>query len=114
MHDLRNAAGRIGLAAGRARAGSDPNLIAQGKDKDQIKDALVAQYGPRVLATPSGHGFDLLAWLVPGIGILLAAGAVAYGLRRTLRQTSRGRPEPQPLDPGDAARLEADLSRHEL
>jgi len=24
--------------------------------KDQIKDALVAQYGPRVLATPSGHG----------------------------------------------------------
>ncbi len=90
------------------------NLIAEGKDKDQIKDALVAQYGPRVLATPSGHGFDLLAWLVPGIGILLAAGAVAYGLRRTLRQTSRGRAEPQPLDPEDAARLEADLSRHEL
>ena len=51
------------------------NLIAEGKDKDQIKDALVAQYGPRVLATPSGHGFDLLAWLVPGV--VLAAGLIA-------------------------------------
>ena len=40
-------------------------LIAQGDSKDEIKDALVAQYGPRVLATPSGHGFDLLAWIVP-------------------------------------------------
>ena len=52
-------------------------LIAQGEDKDQIKDALVAEYGPRVLATPSGHGFDLLAWLVPGVGILLAGGQSA-------------------------------------
>jgi cytochrome c-type biogenesis protein CcmH len=89
-------------------------LIAEGKDKDQIKDALVAEYGPRVLATPSGHGFDLLAWLVPGAAILLAAVAIAFGLRRTLRQRSGSSAEPQPLDPGDAARLEADLSRHEL
>jgi cytochrome c-type biogenesis protein CcmH/NrfF len=89
-------------------------LIAEGKDKDQIKDALVAEYGPRVLATPSGHGFDLVAWLVPGAAILLAAVAIAFGLRRTLRQRSGSSAEPQPLDPGDAARLEADLSRHEL
>src|SRR5215203_4676094 len=86
-------------------------LIAQGKNKDQIKDELVAQYGPRVLATPTGHGFDLVAWLVPGLAILLAAAAIAFGLRRTLRQRSGAREEPQPLDPGDAARLEADLSR---
>ena len=88
-------------------------LIAQGKDKDQIKQTLVAEYGPRVLATPSGHGFDLLAWLVPGIGILLAAGAIAYGLRRAMRQAPRQRAEPPPLDPADSARLEADLGRHE-
>jgi cytochrome c-type biogenesis protein CcmH len=89
-------------------------LIAQGEDKDQIKDALVAQYGERVLATPSGHGFDLLAWLVPGIGILLAAAAVGYGVRRALRETSAQPPEVEPLDPADAARLESDLSRHDL
>jgi cytochrome c-type biogenesis protein CcmH len=89
-------------------------LIARGESKEEIKDALVAEYGPRVLATPSGEGFDLLAWLVPGTAILLAAGAVVYGLRRVLRETSRRRLEPEPLDPDDAARLDADLRRHEL
>jgi cytochrome c-type biogenesis protein CcmH len=89
-------------------------LIAQGKDKEQIKDALVAEYGPRVLATPGGSGFDLLAWLVPGIGILLAAGAVAYGISRALRDTSNRETPSIPLDPEDAARLEADLRRHDL
>ena len=88
-------------------------LIAEGEDKDQIKDALVAEYGPRVLATPSGHGFDLLAWLVPAAAILLAAAAIALGLRRALRQPSGSSADPQPLDPGDAARLDADLRRHE-
>src|SRR5438094_430461 len=42
-------------------------LIAQGKTKQQIEDALVEQYGPNVLATPSGSGFDLTAWIVPGL-----------------------------------------------
>ena len=89
-------------------------LIARGRDKEQIKDALVTEYGPRVLATPSAHGFDLLAWLVPGLGILLAAAAVGYGLRRALRRGSARSAEPEPLDPIDAARLESDMSKHEL
>jgi cytochrome c-type biogenesis protein CcmH len=89
-------------------------LIARGQDKEQIKGALVTEYGPRVLATPSGHGFDLLAWLVPGLGILLAAAAVGYGLRRALRRDSPRSAEPEPLDPIDAARLESDMSKHEL
>jgi cytochrome c-type biogenesis protein CcmH len=89
-------------------------LIARGESKEEIKNALVAEYGPRVLATPSGEGFDLLAWLVPGTAILLAGGALVYGLRRVLRETSRRRLEPEPLDPDDAARLDADLRRHEL
>jgi cytochrome c-type biogenesis protein CcmH/NrfF len=89
-------------------------LIAQGKDKEQIKDALVAQYGERVLATPSGHGFDLFAWIVPALAIVLAAAAVGYGLRRALRERRAQPAEPEPLDPVEAARLESDMSRHEL
>jgi cytochrome c-type biogenesis protein CcmH len=89
-------------------------LIDEGKDKEQIKDELVAEYGSNVLATPSGSGFDLLAWLVPGIGILLAAGAIAFGVRRALRDSSDRGARPMPLDPEDATRLEADLRRHDL
>jgi cytochrome c-type biogenesis protein CcmH len=89
-------------------------LIAQGKTKQQIEDALVAEYGPRVLATPSGHGFDLLAWIVPGLGIALALAAlIVAGVR--LRRRRRGGDEPQPpeLDPDDAARLDKDLSAYD-
>jgi cytochrome c-type biogenesis protein CcmH len=83
-------------------------LIAEGETKNQIKDALVAQYGPNVLATPSGHGFDLAAWIVPGLVIGLVFAGLCVGAYRLSR-----RPSPAaspPLDPSDAARLDADMS----
>jgi cytochrome c-type biogenesis protein CcmH len=89
------------------------NLIAEGQDKDEIKDALVAQYGPRVLATPSGHGFDLVAWIVPGLGILLAAGAIAFTLARLRRRRPDERQPPPDLDPAYAARLDEDISSYD-
>ena len=88
--------------------------IAEGKGKAEIKAALVAEYGPRVLATPEGGGFDVAAWLVPGALCLLAllgVGAVALRWRG-----GRGPDEPEPgdtgreLDPDDARRLDADLA----
>ncbi len=87
-------------------------LVAECETKDQIKDALVAQYGPRVLATPSGHGFDLAAWIVPGLLIGLVIAGLAVGAMRLVR-----RPRPPdssaPLDPGDEARLDRDLSSYD-
>jgi cytochrome c-type biogenesis protein CcmH len=53
--------------------------IAEGLDKEQIKDALVAEYGPEVLAIPETEGFDLAAWLVPGAAIVVAAVAIFVG-----------------------------------
>jgi cytochrome c-type biogenesis protein CcmH len=88
-------------------------LIARGETKDQIKDALVAQYGPRVLATPTGHGFDLAAWIVPGLLIALAIVGLAVGATRLARR-SRPPDPPAPLDPGDEARLERDISSYDL
>jgi cytochrome c-type biogenesis protein CcmH len=87
------------------------NLIAQCRTKDEIKEALVAQYGANVLATPSGHGFDLMAWIVPGlvIGLVLAGlGVGAYRLSRRPREAASA-----PLDAADAARLDADMSRQD-
>jgi len=43
----------------------------QGWSKEQVKDALVADFGPAVLAAPPAAGFGLVAWLVPGVGILV-------------------------------------------
>ncbi len=89
-------------------------LIAEGRSKQQIKDALVAEYGPAVLATPQGSGFDLTAYLVPIIAGLLAAAALIVGVRRW-RHSARPR-EPEAKAPGgeEAERLESDLARYDL
>jgi cytochrome c-type biogenesis protein CcmH len=82
--------------------------IAEGMTKEQIKAALVDEYGPDVLAEPSDDGFDLAAWLVPGALVALAAGSVlllAGRWRRTPEPAAAG-PE---LDAADTNRLDAEL-----
>jgi cytochrome c-type biogenesis protein CcmH len=89
-------------------------LIGECQSKDQIKDALVAQYGRNVLATPSGHGFDLLAWLVPGAVIAAALAGIGLLLWRARGRPKGDRRPEQGIDPSDAARLDEDMSRYEL
>jgi cytochrome c-type biogenesis protein CcmH len=86
-------------------------LIDQGKGEAQIKRALVGQYGPAVLALPSGHGFDLAAYLVP-VAALLAL-LVGLALLPRWRRRVPAAPEQEPAAPlsgADAARLDADLA----
>jgi cytochrome c-type biogenesis protein CcmH len=93
--------------------------IAQGKTENEIIDDLVAQYGTAVLAEPPKSGFDLTAWLVPGIAIIIAAIAIAFGLRRW-RRAGRKLEEKaatngnEPLDSEERERLDSDLARYDL
>ena len=48
--DLRHHPRAVGVAPGRARARADPAADRRGRSKEEIKDALVAEYGPDVLA----------------------------------------------------------------
>ena len=93
-------------------------LVAAGKSKAEIKDALVAQYGSEVLAQPEASGFDLSAYLVPILAFLLAAAAVAFSVVRWRRsgRASNAAADPEGDAPRgeDAERLEADLSRYDL
>ena len=92
-------------------------LIARGKSEQQIKDALVAQYGETVLATPPASGFDLSAYLVPAIAVAAAALAIGLGVWRWRRQSRRGPPS-GPASPRvgekESERLDTDLARYEL
>ena len=90
--------------------------IAAGRSKQQIKDALVAEYGEEVLAVPGDSGFDLSAYLVPVVAFLIGAVALALGVVRWRRRgaggaraTARRAPQGE-----DAARLESDLARYDL
>ena len=88
--------------------------IDQGQSKEQIKEALVDEYGPEVLATPDDRGFDLSAWIVPALGLLAAAIALALGARRLARRGHGPDDEPAPLSAEDSARLKRDISSYEL
>lgn len=92
-------------------------LVAEGKSKAEVKDALVAQYGPSVLALPKASGFDLSAYLVPILAIAIAVPVLAFSVLRWRRSGREG--EPPASDGGapqgeDAERLEADLARYDL
>jgi cytochrome c-type biogenesis protein CcmH/NrfF len=89
------------------------SLIDEGLSKEQIKDALVVEYGPEVLATPETSGFDLAAWVVPGLAILIAGGALSVGIRRW-RSASGGPAASGPVEAEDEERLAADLDRYRL
>ena len=92
------------------------DLIAQGLTKDEIKDRLVDEFGSEVLAIPEASGFDLAAWLVPGVAIVVAGGAIFVGLRRWRRAgtTANGGGSAEPVGAEDSERLDADLARYEL
>jgi cytochrome c-type biogenesis protein CcmH len=92
-------------------------LIAAGKTEQEIKDALVAQYGDEVLALPSGSGFSLSAYLVPIVAFLVALVALALGIVRWRR--AGGPPNGGSGPDGgpsaeEARRLDADLARYDL
>jgi cytochrome c-type biogenesis protein CcmH len=85
--------------------------IADGMSKDQIKAALVEEYGPDVLAQPRGEGFNIANWLVPAALAALALGAVIV-LTRRWRSGERAEPVAAgpDLDPDDARRLDDELA----
>jgi cytochrome c-type biogenesis protein CcmH/NrfF len=88
-------------------------LIAEGKSKDEIMDALVAEYGDDVLAVPDSEGFDLTAWVIPALGIGIAAIVVGLAIARLARRR-RSNGVGRELEPGDEARLERDMSSYDL
>jgi len=94
-------------------------LIREGKTEQQVKDALVSEYGEAVLALPKGKGFNLSAYLVPAIAFVIALVALGFGVARWRRAgggppDGDSRPGAQGPSPEDSERLDADLARYDL
>jgi cytochrome c-type biogenesis protein CcmH len=92
-------------------------LAKQGQNKDEIKQALVNQYGDAVLALPKGSGFSLSAYIVPIVGFIVAVIALAFGVWRwRVAAGKREDREPEVQGPSDEdrKRLDDDLARYDL
>ena len=87
--------------------------LAAGDSEEQIEEALVAQFGEAVLASPPKEGFNLLAWVLPLAGCAIAVAAVAVALRRWSRTRPPAAPAAvgAPLDPELERRLDDELRR---
>jgi cytochrome c-type biogenesis protein CcmH len=93
--------------------------IADCRSKEQIKTALVAQFGEGVLALPGDESgddelSDVLVYAIPALAILLALGGIGFAVVRWRGAQKRPRPgAPEPAG-SDASRLDADLERYDL
>ena len=85
--------------------------IAAGDSEQEIKDALVAEFGPGVLAEPPGGGFGLLAWLLPLVAVIGGAIAVALLVRAWSRRSPPAEPEAERLDPELERLVDDELAR---
>jgi cytochrome c-type biogenesis protein CcmH/NrfF len=94
-------------------------LIASCKSKDQVKQALVAEFGDSVLALPGDQGDDsfgdVLVYVVPALGILLAAGGIAFAVVRWKRRGGGpGGRGGRALAGAEGSRLDDDMERYDL
>jgi cytochrome c-type biogenesis protein CcmH/NrfF len=80
-----------------------------GWSETRTRNYLVAQYGEEILAAPPTHGFDLLAWLIPG-AVLLGGAVIAVALARTWSRSRADEPAPQPPDDAMSRRIDAELA----
>ena len=78
-----------------------------GWTKQQVKDALVAQFGQRILATTPTSGSGLFAWVVPVV-VGIVGVAVAAGLVVVWRRRPRSVVEPAAVPLDDDARRRVD------
>jgi cytochrome c-type biogenesis protein CcmH len=88
--------------------------IAERKDegwsKQQVIDGLVQEFGSNVLATPPKSGFDLVAWLVPGLAVLAGLCAIPIITRLWARRRTPSAAVAAP-EGEDARRLDEELGR---
>jgi cytochrome c-type biogenesis protein CcmH len=88
--------------------------IAAGESGDDIREELLATYGEAVRAAPRARGFDLLAWLLPPLVVLLGAVFAVLWLRRRRGESGDGAAVASPpaaIDERTRERLDEELRR---
>ena len=91
-------------------------LADQAKSADEILRIFMSQYGETVLMAPPRRGFNLAAYFVPGLVILVAGALLVRMLTRrsTVAAAAASAPSSPELTPADAAKLRAELEQLDL
>lgn len=87
-------------------------LLASGKSRQEVLDAFVVQYGPRILAEPPAQGIGRLLYVGLPLAFVLSGAAVIVFLRRATARRPRAQSAPDPVlasDDAYARRLDDEL-----
>ncbi len=85
--------------------------IKQGKSDPDILHDLTARFGVQVLAAPPARGFDLAAWILPGVGLAIGLVVVILIVLRMRRPSPPEPPGQSPVDPKIIAAVEEEMNR---
>jgi len=84
--------------------------IDAGKDEAAILQDFVNRYGVQVLAAPPAKGFDLTAWVLPGVGLIVGLVVVILIVRRMRKPSSEpAEAPPASIDPKLLAAMEEEM-----
>ncbi len=85
--------------------------LAEGKGEPAILQDLVARYGQKVLAAPPPQGFNLTAWILPGLGLLLGLFLAISIVRRWRRPAPQAAIPAGPADERVRAAVEEEMRK---
>ena len=75
--------------------------LKAGETREQIEAYFVDKYGEWVLLAPKKRGFNLLAWILPFVGVVAGGIAVAVIARRWAAREARAAAAAPPPNPED-------------
>lgn len=80
-----------GMTCGESRAVSKEvaSFLAIGKTKAEVLQAMVVKYGERILAAPTKEGFNLTAWILPFVALIVGGFIVAKVISGWKQQAQR-------------------------
>jgi len=89
-------------------------LVDDCQSKEQVKTRLAAEFGDDVLALPEAEGFNLAAYVIPALAVLLGGGAVGVAALQWRRVKRAGDGPAAGAKPAGSERLDRDLERYDL
>ena len=90
--------------------------LASGQTKEQIIKTYVDQYGEKILTNPPKKGFNLMAWVIPFMGIMMGGALIYLALGRWVKvprtKKGRGKTKSGVLDDYYNARVEEEFKKY--
>ncbi len=86
-------------------------LMKDGKSDKEILAYFVKRYGEWILRAPTKSGFNLVLWILPGVGILIGLFIVLFRSKRWVSQPQQEKLSS--LSPEEERKIKEDLRRFE-